>query len=276
MARREGMASMVVTFDQHPRQVLHSDWCPQLLSTLDEKVEQLSQTGIDYLVVLKFDEAMASLSAHDFMHDILQQQLGVNVLVTGYDNRFGHNRTEGFDDYVRYGQEMGMAVVQGDAIEVGSIRVSSSKIRKLIAEGHVEQAAECLGHPYALAGRVVCGEHVGTEIGFPTANLQLTEEGKLIPAPGVYAVKVKLEKTSELYHGMMNIGSRPTFGGHNQTLETNIFHFDGDIYGQRLNVSFVSRLRSEIRFDSREALMSQLASDAGQAEKLLNETTGIQ
>ena len=276
MARRDGLASMVVTFERHPRQVLHSDWCPQLLSTLDEKVELLSQTGIDYLVVLKFDEAMASLSAHDFMHDILQQRLGVRVLVTGYDNRFGHNRTEGFDDYVRYGQEMGMAVVQGDAIEVGSIRVSSSKIRKLIAEGRVEQAAECLGHPYALAGRVVCGEHVGTEMGFPTANLQLTEEGKLIPAPGVYAVKVKLEKTSELYHGMMNIGSRPTFGGHSQTLETNIFHFDGDIYGQRLNVSFVSRLRSEIRFDSREALMTQLASDAREAERLLNETTGIQ
>jgi riboflavin kinase/FMN adenylyltransferase len=197
-------------------------------------------------------------------------------LITGYDNRFGHNRSEGFDDYVRYGREMGMDVVQGNPIEVGCIRVSSSKIRRLIAEGHVEQAVECLGHPYELTGRVVSGEHIGTEMGFPTANLQLAEQEKLIPAPGVYAVKVKLEKSSEQYHGMMNIGSRPTFDGHSQTLEANIFHFDGDIYGQQLNVSFVGRLRSEIRFDSREALMAQLASDARQAERILNEMTGIQ
>jgi riboflavin kinase/FMN adenylyltransferase len=268
-ARREGLASMVVTFERHPRQVLHSDWCPQLLSTLDEKLEQLSQTGIDFLVVLQFDEAMASLSAHDFMHDILWQRLGVKVLVTGYDNRFGHNRTEGFDDYVRYGREMGMAVVQGDPIEVSSIRVSSSKVRRLLAEGLVEQAAECLGRPYMLSGRVVCGEHIGREMGFPTANLQLADDGKLIPASGVYAVKVKLEGSAELYHGMMNIGSRPTFGGQHQTLETHIFHFGGDIYGQQMTVLFVSRLRSEKRFDSREALMLQLESDLHQAEEKL-------
>lgn len=268
-ARREGLASMVVTFERHPRQVLHSDWCPQLLSTLDEKLEQLSQTGIDFLVVLQFDESMASLSAHDFMHDILWQRLGVKVLVTGYDNRFGHNRTEGFDDYVRYGREMGMAVVQGDPIEVSSIRVSSSKVRRLLAEGLVEQAAECLGRPYMLSGRVVCGEHIGREMGFPTANLQLADDGKLIPASGVYAVKVKLEGSAELYHGMMNIGSRPTFGGQHQTLETHIFHFGGDIYGQQMTVLFVSRLRSEKRFDSREALMLQLESDLHQAEEKL-------
>lgn len=275
MARREGLASMVVTFERHPRQVLHSDWCPQLLSTLDEKVELLSQTGIDYLVVLQFDEAMASLSARDFMHDILQQQLEVKVLVIGYDNRFGHNRTEGFDDYVSYGHEMGMSVVQGDPIEVGSLRVSSSKIRRLLAEGQVEQAAECLGRPYMLSGRVISGDHIGTEIGFPTANLQLAEDGKLVPGSGVYAVKVKLEGLPDLYHGMMNIGSRPTFGGHIQTLETHLFHFDSNIYGQQMTVSFVSRLRSETKFDSREALMSQLESDLRQAEAALNKKTEL-
>ena len=269
MARRKGLASTVVTFERHPREVLHSDWCPQLLTTIDEKAELLSQTDIDYLVVLQFDEAMASLSAQDFMHDILQQRLGVKVLVTGYDNRFGHNRTEGFDEYVKYGREMGMTVVQGDPVEVSSIRVSSSKVRRLLAEGQVELAAECLGRPYILSGRVVSGEHIGTEIGFPTANLQLADSGKLIPASGVYAVKVKLEGSTELYHGMMNIGSRPTFGGQHQTLETHIFHFDGNIYGQQMTVLFVSRLRSEQRFDSREALMSQLESDLHQAEAVL-------
>lgn len=270
MARREGLASMVVTFEQHPRQVLHSDWCPKLLSTFNEKVELLSQTGIDYLAVLQFDETMASLSARDFMHNILQQQLGVKVLVTGYDNRFGHNRTEDFDDYVNYGNEMGMAVIQGDPIEVGSVRVSSSKIRRLLSEGQVGQAAECLGRPYKLSGRVVSGEHIGTEIGFPTANMELADDGKLIPGSGVYAVKVKLEGFPDLYHGMMNIGSRPTFGGHRQTLETNLFHFDSNIYGQQMTVLFVSRLRSEMKFDSRTALMLQLESDFHQAEAALN------
>ena len=266
---------MAVTFECHPRQVLHSAWCPQLLSTFDKKVELLSQTGIDYLAVLQFDEAMASLSARDFMHDILQEQLGVKVLVTGYDNRFGHNRAEGFDDYVNYGHEMGMAVIQGDPIEVGSIRVSSSKIRRLLAEGRVEQAAECLGRPYELSGRVVSGEHIGTEIGFPTANLQLADDGKLVPGSGVYAVKVKLEGSPELYHGMMNIGSRPTFGGNCQTLETHLFHFGSNIYGQQMSVQFVSHLRSEMKFDSREALMLQLGSDLRQAESALNKESEL-
>lgn len=275
LAHREGLASMAVTFERHPRQVLHSDWCPQLLSTLDEKVALLSETGIDYLVVLQFDEAMAALSAYDFMHDILQRRLGVKTLVTGYDNRFGHNRAENFDDYVRYGQEMGMAVVRGKPFDAGAIRVSSSKVRRLLAEGQVEQAAKCLGRPYALAGRVVSGEHIGTGMGFPTANLQLQGEGKLVPASGVYAVKVRVDESSGLHHGMMNIGSRPTFGGHNQTLETHIFNFHGDIYGQQLVVWFVSRLRSEMKFDNRKALMLQLKSDLRQAEAALDKNSGL-
>lgn len=275
MARHEGLGSMVVTFERHPRQVLQSDWCPQLLSTLDEKVELLSQTGIDYLTVLRFDESLASLSACDFMHDILQQQLGVKMLVTGYDNRFGHNRSEGFDDYVRYGEQMGMSVVQGEPFDAGTVRISSSVVRRLLTDGLVEQAAACLGRPYSLTGKVVRGEHIGTGMGFPTANLQLSEEGKLVPASGVYAVKVRLEGTSELLHGMMNIGSRPTFGLHSQTLETHIFHFDGDLYGQCLEVFFVSRLRSELKFESREALMQQLASDVNQAEEAINKHTEI-
>ena len=275
MARQEKLSSMVVTFEQHPRQVLHSGWCPQLLSTLDEKVELLSQTGVDCVSVLRFDETMAALSARDFMHDILLQQLGVRVLVTGYDNRFGHNRAEGFDDYVRYGREMGMSVVQGRPVDVGSVRVSSSKVRRLLTEGQVEQAAECLGRPYAVSGRVVSGEHIGTQMGFPTANLQLDDECKLVPASGVYAVNVKLASSSALYHGMMNIGCRPTFGGHIQTLETHIFHFGGDIYGQQMDVQFVSRIRSEIKFDSREALALQLEADLHRAEAALNKKSGL-
>ena len=275
IAQGDGQASMVVTFERHPRQVLHSEWCPQLLSTLDEKVALLSETGIDYLVVLQFDESMAALSARDFMHDILQQRLGVRTLVTGYDNRFGHNRTEGFDDYVRYGREMGMTVVQGMPFDAEGIRVSSSKVRRLLSEGQVEQASQCLGRPYVLAGQVVRGDHIGTGMGFPTANLHLEDESKLVPASGVYAVKVRISESAEVYRGMMNIGSRPTFGGHRQTLETHIFNFSGDIYDQQLTVWFVSRLRSEMKFDSREALMLQLRTDLHQAEAALDINSGL-
>ena len=271
-AHREGLASTVITFARHPRQVLHTDWHPLLLSTLEEKSALLSQTGIDQLVVLQFTEATAALSAYDFMRDVLLRQLGVRTLVIGYDNRFGHREpgsTEGFDNYVRYGRDMGMAVVQGDPFDAGSVRVSSSKIRQFLLNGHVEEAALCLGHPYQLEGTVVSGYHIGTGMGFPTANLQLDDSEKLIPASGVYAVNVRLQDSPELRQGMMNIGHRPTFGGSHQTLETHVFHFEGNLYGQRMCVSFVSRLRSEMKFDSREALVSQLESDARQIEILL-------
>lgn len=273
LAEQAGLASTVITFERHPRQVLQTEWRPQLLSTLDEKVTLLSATGIDQLVILPFDAAMAALPSRDFIECVLVHRLGVKVLLTGYDNHFGHrtpNFTEGFDDYVRYGRELGISVVACDAFDAGTVRVSSSKVRKMLQAGDVEQAGRCLGRLYQLVGTVVNGEHVGTGLGYPTANLQLNDIAKLIPAPGVYAVKVRVGETQELLNGMMNIGHRPTFDGHKQTLETNIFHFDGDLYGRQIAVSFVSRLRAELKFDSGEALAAQLAADARQSEEILN------
>ena len=155
-----------------------------------------------------------------------------------------------------------MTVVQGDPFDAADIRVSSSKVRKLLAAGDVEKAAHCLGRPYQLEGLVVSGEHIGTALGFPTANLQLSDADKLVPAAGAYAVKVRLEGSPEELHGMMNIGHRPTFGGEHQTLETHILHFSGNVYGRKMVVWFISRLRPEQKFDSREALTAQLAHDA--------------
>ena len=254
-AHYEGLMSTVVTFARHPRQVLSPDWHPQLISTFEEKVALLSQTDIDQLVVLDFDASMATLSAYDFMHDVLLLKLGVKVLVTGYDNHFGHRQTgstEGFDDYVGYGRDMGMTVLQGDSFDVEDIRVSSSKVRRLLAE------------------------HIGTGLGYPTANLMPSDKYKLIPAAGVYAVRARVGDSPKWKPGMMNIGNRPTFGGDHLTLETHLFRFEDNIYGQPMTVSFVSRLRSESRFDSREALMEQLSLDARQAERILNEMTEIQ
>ena len=269
-ARQYDMETAVVTFERHPRQVLNPDWHPQLLTSLDEKAILLAQTGIDRMVVLQFDSLMASLSARQFMQLILKERLGVATLFTGYDNRFGHQRQEGFADYVNYGRSMGMEVLQADELEAGGLKVSSSAVRNYLAQGDVAKAAQCLGHPYFMAGTIVRGQHIGTGIGFPTANLQPEEPLKLIPAPGVYAVRVRLEDSLETKHAMMNIGRRPTFHGSKQTLEAHILRFQGDIYGQRMIVLWEQRLRDERRFDSREALVSQLRLDAEAAEQCLN------
>lgn len=267
-ARRQGLASTVITFERHPRQVVHPEWKPQLLTTLDEKQQCLEQTGIDQLVVLRFDVVMAALTGREFMEHVLSEQLQVRTLLMGYDNQFGRGRTEGMEDFRRYGQELGMPVRQLSIAPSGSI--SSTHVRQSLSEGDVAEAFRCMGRPYTLSGRVVVGEHIGTAMGFPTANLEPDAPEKLLPAPGVYAVTVQLEAAQGLWHGMMNIGTRPTFDGQRQTLETHIFQYEGSLYGQRMTVSFVKRLRDERRFSSMEALTAQLRRDAEKAETILN------
>ena len=284
-ARQRGLSSMVITFAQHPRQVLQSDWQPSLLSTANEKASLLEQLDIDYLVVLQFTHSMASLSAREFMNQILSRQLHVKLLVIGYDNHFGHRsassadnengRSEGFNDYVEYGRELGIEVLEGHPLSLGNIRVSSSVVRRLLSEGDVKTAAMCLGHPYSLSGTVVKGEHIGTGMGFPTANLCPDDPCKLIPATGAYAVSVLLPGSQEWLHAMTNIGTRPTFDGLQQTLETHIFNFTGSLYEQTLTLRFHHRLREERRFESVEALAAQLRLDADQAEKLLTQNTSL-
>lgn len=267
IARGQGVESTVITFDRHPRQVLNSDFQPSLLSTFDEKLLLLSKTGVDNCIILPFDEHMASLPAHDFMQQVLLRQLNVHTLLMGYDNRFGHDRTEVFDDYVRYGREIGINVQRGQAFVLNGVNVSSSVIRSFLLEGEIELAEMCLGYPYTLAGHVVKGEHVGSGMGFPTANLQVDDSRKLIPAPGVYAVKVRLEGSLVFRHAMMNIGTRPTFDGRKQTIETHIFRLGEDLYGQWMAVSLLHRLRAEKKFGSKEELVQQLQKDARMVEK---------
>ena len=271
-ARQSGMVSVVVTFDRSPREVLDPSFHPQMLTTLAEKETVMAQLGVDYLVVLPFTKALAALSAQAFMQQILSGCLCVKTLFTGYDNRFGHNREEGFDDYVRYGQEMGIQVLRGDAelMADGTQAISSSAIRTLLAEkGQVELMPQYLTRLYTLQGRVMPGEHIGHQLGYPTANLEPEDTCKLIPAPGVYAVWAQLEGEQQSRAAMMNIGHRPTFDGHMQTLEVNILDFNGDLYGQTVNISFVARLREERRFDSPEALVAQLEMDRKQVKQLL-------
>lgn len=268
-AKKRGLKTVVVTFDRHPREVVKTDYHPQLLSTFEEKTALLASTEADVCVVLPFDARMASLSAHDFMLHILKEKLSVEVLVTGYDNRFGHNRSEGFDDYVAFGREMGIEVVKAQPLQLDGISVSSSVVRSLLLEGEVAMASKCLDYDYTLTGTVEHGEHIGTGMGFPTANIRPDDPHKLIPASGVYAVRVHIGYSGEALPGMMNIGQRPTFDGHQTTLEVHLLHYSANLYGQSFTVTFVSRLRGERKFRNAAELVAQLKRDAEETEALL-------
>lgn len=274
-AQRSGMSSAVITFDRHPREVLQTDYQPDLLSTLDEKLLLLSKTHVDNTVVLHFDASLAALTAHDFMRDVLQRQLKVRKLIIGYDNRFGHNRSEGFDDYVRYGKELGIEVIRADAFLPDDVRVSSSVIRTCLREGRVEDANRLLGYDYTIESRIVSGYQNGRKMGFPTANLDVTRCQQLLPASGVYAVLVRLKDSVGWKRGMMNIGHRPTFNGTSTSMEVNLFNFSGDLYGQELLVSFISKIRDERKFDSIDTLAEQLQHDKVQINKLFDTTYHI-
>ena len=268
-ARQRGLKPMAVTFDRLPRQLFDPNFQPQVLSTLDEKETYLKALGVEEVVVLPFTHQLAALSAEAFMREILSDQLSVELLVTGYDHRFGHDRSEGFDDYVRYGQQLGMDVVRGDvAMMDEQMAVSSTVIRQLLAEeGRVDRMPEVMARRYMLSGRVVSGEHIGHELGFPTANLEPDCKEKLIPASGAYAVWAIVD--GHRMPAMMNIGTRPTFEGKQQTLEVHILSAVGNLYGQKMTVEFVSRLRAEQRFDTREALIAQLKHDKQKTEGIL-------
>ncbi|MGI6232094.1 MAG: bifunctional riboflavin kinase/FAD synthetase [Prevotella sp.] len=267
-ARRNELASTVVTFDRHPRQILQKDFQPQLLTTLPTRLILLARTGVDQTALLTFSTELAQLTAREFMDRILRQQLNVRKLVIGYDNRFGHNRSETFDDYVRYGRELGIEVIHHTALTIDGLNVSSSVVRSLLSEGKIAKADRCLGYPYTITGKVVSGYQEGRLLGFPTANIDLGTSGQLVPANGVYAVEARLEQTMAMRPAMMNIGTRPTFGGAKRSIETHIFNFKGNIYGKQLSISFYDRIREERKFDNVAQLVEQLKKDERQVEQL--------
>lgn len=260
MAHAQGRQSLVITFDRHPRQVVHADYVPQLITTTDEKLQLLHATAADRIEVLHFDAQMAQLSAYEFMRQVLHEKYGVAMLLTGYDNRFGHNRAEGFADYVRYGEEMDMKVLQNTPIDIDGMRVSSSLIRRLIVEGNITEASNCMGHPYSITGSVAHGFQEGRRIGFPTANIVPESAEKLVPGNGVYATRVSVDG-GEWMPAMLNIGTNPTFQRQQTTIEAHIIGFEGDIYGRKVRVEFGRKLRDEQRFESVEALQKQLEAD---------------
>ena len=261
IAAEQGRKSLVFTFSEHPRKILHSDFQPALITTLEEKLFQLGTTGVDACVVLDFTLEMSMLSAYQFLYTILFSQYSVRTLLVGHDHRFGHNRAEGFADYKKYGQEMGLEVVQAQRYSTSEFtHISSSEIRQALLQGDVLKANKLLTYTYSFEGEVIGGFKVGRKIGFPTANLKPFNTEKLIPGTGVYAVTIKWK--ADQLKGMMNIGLRPTLdNGKSVSFEINIFDFDKDIYNERLEVSFIQKIRDEQKFDGIDALIEQLNRD---------------
>ena len=258
-ARERGLASAVFTFPVHPRRVLQSDYRPQLLDSFEEKLARLAETDADYCAVLDFTPALAALTAREFI-ERLAAEWRVRTLVVGYDHRFGHDRAEGFEEYVAHGRAVGMEVVHGvPYLLADGTAVSSSRIRALLTECRVEEAARMLTVPYRLCGHVVSGQRIGRTMGFPTANLSVDEPQKVRPGDGVYAVRARLWGAT--YRGMLSIGNRPTIGDQPTAVEVHLLGFTGDVYGETLEVEFVRHLRSNRRFDSLDALREQLLRD---------------
>ena len=269
-ARQIGGKSVVITFWPHPRHVLSDerDKLVFLLTSIEERIELLRKFEVDYLLIIPFTPAFANLTSSQFISEILVNTIGTKKLVIGYDHRFGKNREGSFEYLNENAPHFGFEVEEIPREDVDHVGVSSTKIRKALEAGDIDTANKYLGYFYRLTGTVSEGEKLGRTIGFPTANLEILEPLKLIPARGVYAVygKVKGRKLK----GMLNIGVRPTVGGNlNQTIETNFFDFDQDIYHQELQLELVARLRDEQKFDGLEAMKAQLAEDAIAARAIL-------
>ena len=258
-ATQTGWQSSIITFPVHPRQVIQSEFQPQLLSSPEEKIELLASTGVDNCILLPFTRELSQLTAYEFMQ-LLYDKYKVRMLVIGYDHRFGHNRAETFEDYCRYGRELGIHIMQASAYTQEQDKVSSSALRRALQNGDIRTATKFLGYHYYLEGTVVDGYKVGRKIGFPTANLRVDFPNKLIPSIGVYAVYVYVN--GEKHKGMLNIGYRPTINnGTDLSIEVHILDFQGDIYHQKMRIEFIDFLRPEEKFNSVDELVLQMQKD---------------
>ncbi len=255
--------SLILTFFPHPRMVLQEKSEIKLLNTIEEKIILLEQAGLNNLVIHPFDEAFSRLTAEAFVSQILVGQFNIKKIIIGHDHRFGRNRTANIDDLIIFGEDLGFEVEQISAQEIDEVSVSSTKIRNALLEGNVALANDYLGYDYMLTGTVVAGKQLGRTIGFPTANLLIAEDYKLIPKNGVYIVKSLLD--NRMVFGMMNIGNRPTLNGTTLSIEVNFFNFDASLYGEKISVSILEYVREEQKFETVDLLQAQLIKDRAYA-----------
>lgn len=261
VAERLQGETVIISFEPHPREVLYPlEKRPGILTTLDEKAAVLEALGVAHLVILPFTHALAELTYSDFVRNLLVDKLNVKGLVIGYDHRFGKNREGTFDKLKVLAEQYHFYLEQEEVYEEHDINISSTKIRNALQIGDIARVTDFLGYPYSIAGVVVRGDRIGRQMGFPTANIELEDERKLLPAVGVYAVNVLVG--NELYRGMLNIGVRPTVSSSGVVrIEVHILDFEGDLYGRRIRIALVARIRGERKFDGTDELAAQLQRD---------------
>ena len=268
IAVNEGGQSTVLTFYPHPRMVLFpGDHQLQLINTLEEKIRLLKKAGVQHLIIHPFTKEFSRMTSLSFVRDIIVNQLNTHKLVIGYDHHFGRNREGTFEHLKEFAPVYGFEVEEIPAQLLDDVKVSSTKIRNALLNGQVDLAYQFLNYHYELSGTVVKGNEVGRSINFPTANLSVDDTTKLIPKPGVYAVKVDVQ--NHCFDGMMNIGTNPTLGNNKQSIEVHIFEFDNLIYDQKIGVRFIHRMRDEVSFYNLESLKQQLEKDKQIAKDLL-------
>jgi len=262
-AKASDCESLVLTFFPHPRTILQAGTEMKQLNTLEEKIMLLQDLGIDNLVIHPFDKEFSRLTAEEFVKEVLVDTFKLKKIVIGHDHRFGRNRTANIDDLIAFGETYGFEVEQISVKEINDVSISSTKIRKALEEGNIELANDYLGYNYSLTGTVSKGKQLGRTIGYPTANIVIEENYKLIPANGVYIASRLIN--DKIVYGMMNIGTRPTVDGTTQTIEIHFFDFNKDLYNEKISVSLLKRMRSEQKFESVEVLKNQLDIDKNSA-----------
>jgi len=268
IARKNEMQSTLLTFDPHPKAVVAQKTQDKLclLTNLDEKLELLQNLGLERVVIIKFTREFSEIDYLAFVNQILLDRLKTRILVVGHDHAFGRDRAGDISTLKKMSNALGFELIEVGPFTLGNKTVSSTIIRRLISEGSVEEAATMLGRPYSLSGVVTRGDGRGKRLTYPTANLAISNHIKLVPQGGVYAVDCRLRNT--VYRGMANIGTKPTFGGLNKTLEIHLIDFEGNIYGEQITISFLKRLRDEKKFNSETQLIEQLTIDKQQSMKI--------
>ena len=258
-SRKSKLKSVLLTFFPHPRMVLQPDISMRLIQTIQEREKALQKTGLAYLVIHPFSTEFSRLSADDYVKQILVEQLNVRKVVVGYDHRFGRNRTASLEDMYHYADIHEFEVIEINAEKIESTAVSSTKIRKAIDEGNIELANTYLGHSFTIEGMVIDGDKRGRELSYPTANIDLQNQHKIVPKQGVYLVKSKLK--GRVVYGMMNIGTKPTFDTTMPSIEVHFLDWNGDLYGQAVQVELLKWVREERKFSSVEELQTQIQAD---------------
>lgn len=262
--------TVILTFFPHPRMILHpEDHEIKLISTMSEKAEQMEKLGIDHLIITPFTRDFSNLSPQDYIRNILVDKIGTKQIIIGYDHRFGKDREGGMEELQRFSKDLDFEIEEIPEQDINDVAVSSTKIRTAILSGDVRTAHDFLGYSFHLSGKVIKGDQLGRTLGFPTANLFIEETYKLIPADGIYAVRVKIESRERTVNGMAYIGHRPTLNGMTRNIEVNIFDFNTDIYGVRLRIDFLQFIRGDEKFNSLDELKAQLAKDETAVRNIL-------